>query len=477
MTSGSGFTMRTPSLLKTGSLPGAIAYSGTRSCHAPERGAELHTREMGSQATVEPGRERDVTVGRAVEVDLQRVGERLGIDVRGRPQHRDHVAFLHVFTVHREVGGREAAAERHRRERAEQLFDRGGEHGGVVDQLLTLLGMTGEVRHHVRQRRRHRVEPGDQQQEHDVEDLLATQTVAVDLDRQEAADQVVAGLVGGEAAIELGVQEVVHAPDDPVLIRLLLGGRCPLRADRRVLEFEEVVDHVGGQAHELEEDARRQRHAERLVELDLGLVDEPVDQLVGHVDDVRLEVRDDPWREQRIEELAELRVLGTVDLQRDEWTLVPEDALVVVPGGHPRAAHDVAALRGREEVGHLRDGDDTVLTERARLLDLEEDRARFLDRERLEVEGSDPAGVTALGGLVHVLLLRGIGHRSAPRCEYLTLGLERARFCPRSVHHASFPASGRSIAPPPWRSAPPRACRTSAARRRRASRPARPGAR
>ena len=81
------------------------------------------------------------------------------------------------------------------------------------------------------------------------------------------------------------------------------------------------------------------------------------------------------------------------------------------PEVDPHAAHDVTTLRGGEEVGHLRDGDHAVLTERARLLDLEEDRARFLDRERVEVEGSDPAGVAALGGLARVLFLRRIGHR------------------------------------------------------------------
>ena len=68
-------------------------------------------------------------------------------------------------------------------------------------------------------------------------------------------------------------------------------GVAPCGADGRVLELEEVTEQVVGQAHELEEDARRQRNAERLVELDLRLIDEAVDQLVGDVGDVRLEVR------------------------------------------------------------------------------------------------------------------------------------------------------------------------------------------
>ena len=71
------------------------------------------------------------------------------------------------------------------------------------------------------------------------------QAVAVDLDGQEAADQIVAGVVGREATVELRVQVVVHAPDDlDAGTPSAPSGVSPLRADGRVLELEEVVDQV-----------------------------------------------------------------------------------------------------------------------------------------------------------------------------------------------------------------------------------------
>ena len=181
-----------------------------------------------------------------------------------------------------------------------------------------------------------------------------------------------------------------------------------------------------GQAHELEEDPRRQRHAERLVELDLGLIDEPVDQLVGDVGDMRLEVRDDPRREQRIEQLAVLRVLGAVDLQRDERSLVPEDALVVGPGGHAQllttSRRFVVARRSAIFVTTTtpssRNGPDCCISRKT--------APGSSTANASKSNGSDPAGVAALGGLVRVLLPASYRSSPAPRREATTLGLSPA---------------------------------------------------
>ena len=83
---------------------------------------------------------------------------------------------------------------------------------------LPLLGVLGEVGEHAVERGGHRVEPGDEEQEADVEDLLAGQPVAVDLAVEEAAEDVVAPL--GLALVEHALEVVVDR-----------GGRRPLVGD------------------------------------------------------------------------------------------------------------------------------------------------------------------------------------------------------------------------------------------------------
>ena len=52
---------------------------------------------------------------------------------------------------------------------------------GVVDELLPVLGVLREEGVRARERVAHRVEPGDEEQEADVEDVLARELLAVDL--------------------------------------------------------------------------------------------------------------------------------------------------------------------------------------------------------------------------------------------------------------------------------------------------------
>ncbi len=89
-------------------------------------------------------------------------------------------------------------------------------------------------------------------------------------------------------------------------------------ADDPVLEPDEEVEVVEGQAEQREEHHRRQWLAERVVELDLAVGDETVDELVGQRPHARGELRDDLRREQRVEELAVLRVRVAVEHERDE---------------------------------------------------------------------------------------------------------------------------------------------------------------
>ena len=69
---------------------------------------------------------------------------------------------------------------------------------GLFDDPAPRFGVLGEVAEEAVERRGDRVEPRDEEQEADVEDLFAGEPVAVDLDVQEVAEEVVA-LVGAPA--------------------------------------------------------------------------------------------------------------------------------------------------------------------------------------------------------------------------------------------------------------------------------------
>ena len=90
---------------------------------------------------------------------------------------------------------------------------------GFVDELAAVVGMLGEVAEEAVERGRHGVEAGDEEQEADVEDVVAGELVAVDLGVEELAQEVVAGRRGPlvEQALEVLVDRVGR--------RLLVGDR------------------------------------------------------------------------------------------------------------------------------------------------------------------------------------------------------------------------------------------------------------
>ena len=104
-----------------------------------------------------------------------------------------------------------------------------GRSGGIVEDPLALVGVPGQPVDDARQRRGHGVEPGEHEQERDVDDVFAGERLAVDLGGDEPADEVVTGLAARLAPVELGVEVLDHLrvggdavvvvgrPDDPVL--------------------------------------------------------------------------------------------------------------------------------------------------------------------------------------------------------------------------------------------------------------------
>ena len=214
-----------------------------------------------------------------------------------------------------------------RRLPAQELLDGVRDELGVLDELAPLLGVLGQEGEHAVERGRDRVEPGDEEEEADVEDVLAAEPVALDLGVEEVREQVVLPLV--LTLVEDLVEVVVDRVGDLLLVvaGLLRPVELPghvVRADDPVLHGEEAVELVERQAEQGEEDLGGERDGELLGEVHLAPVDEAVDEVVDERGDLVVHERHLARGEDRVEQLAELLVLRRVDLERDHRPLVLE---------------------------------------------------------------------------------------------------------------------------------------------------------
>jgi hypothetical protein len=101
------------------------------------------------------------------------------------------VALLHGTAGDLGVGDRSTDDAHDRRLPAEHLLDRGRDELGILDDLAAVVGVLGQVGEHAVEGGGDGVEAGDEEQEADVEDLVAGQAHAVDLGGEELAEQVV----------------------------------------------------------------------------------------------------------------------------------------------------------------------------------------------------------------------------------------------------------------------------------------------
>ena len=107
------------------------------------------------------------------------------------------------------LGGDTGCTSRHRRLPSQQLFDDCWNDGAVRDDLASMVRMLGEEGIKAAQRVAHGVQSGHDEQEADVEDLLPTQALAVDLGVQEARQHV------GLRICAPRVQDLVEVVVDP----------------------------------------------------------------------------------------------------------------------------------------------------------------------------------------------------------------------------------------------------------------------
>ena len=158
--------------------------------------------------------------------------------------------------------------DHHRGEPAQQLLDGGGDAARVVDEPLPLLGVGGEVLDHAVEGGRHRVEPAEQEQVADAEQLGLVERAAVDGGVDDLGQQACRRARARRSAIALA--EVVGDGVGGLLAdargALVVAGR-DVGPDRVVPPLEEHREVLVGQAHQRQEDARRQRRGELLVEV------------------------------------------------------------------------------------------------------------------------------------------------------------------------------------------------------------------
>ncbi|MFN8027024.1 MAG: hypothetical protein U0W40_11925 [Acidimicrobiia bacterium] len=296
----------------------------------------------------------DVTV----EAHVEAVGERGGVDVGRTDVHQDRVTDVHGAAADLRLDRREARYAGDRALPAQELLHRGGNDRRILRDHPLVLGMLREEREEAGERVGDGVETGDEEQEADVEDLLAGELLAVDLGREEVREDVVGRRL--LALVEDAVEERVDVLRGVALhLRVVLrGAALALRADDAVLHAQERGQLLPRQAHEAEEHRRRERHRELVGEVAVPPVGKGVEEPVEARGDVVLDRVHALRCEQRVEHFAVLRVVGRVDRQRDQRSHVAQRHAAAVRRREPlrvteRLVDRVARLDDHEAVHDL----------------------------------------------------------------------------------------------------------------------------
>ena len=192
---------------------------------------------------------------------------------------------------------------------AQRLLDHERRPRRIGLESLPFVGVIGELHHHVGEQAGRRLTPGDLDLTDDREHLGHTERSALDtvgrrqLGVEQIGEEVVARVVpsildlGGE--VLLLVDDVEFGGDT-----LVIGDRAPDRGDRRIGPTLELGLPGLGHLEDDRDGAHRQRHGERVEEVDATCAIEAVDQLVADRADRRFELLDPLGRERLRHELA-----------------------------------------------------------------------------------------------------------------------------------------------------------------------------
>ena len=268
-----------------------------------------------------PGPEGQV-LGVPGEVHVVGIGE-VGLVRVGRADaDADMVTLVHRAPTQLDVLLHHARDPGHRCLPPQQLLHRGRDDRGVLHDQPPLFRVLGQIREEALQRVGHRVEAGQEEEETDAEDLVIGQPVAARLGAGEHAQQILPRLLApvgqglGEEALNLAR---VHALIGLHFLQVVPGG-----TENPVLHPQEHRQFRHREPEQPQEDRRREGLGQCGGELAGPVLDETVDQLVHQACDVRLDQVHPLRSEDRVQQLAVLRVLRWVHLQRDERHGLPE---------------------------------------------------------------------------------------------------------------------------------------------------------
>lgn len=204
--------------------------------------------------------------------------------------------------------------------------------------------------------------PAIKNEEADVEDVVLGQPFAIDLRGQEPRDDVVSGALGAlvdeRAEVVVDLESRPHHDVVAVLTFELVA------VEDAVAQAQEHAQLLLGQTHQAEEHRRREDLGEFLGEVALAAVDESVDEPVDPTRDVGLLLVHATRCEEGVEDLAVLRVVRRVDVERDQAADVAETQVdlgreqLVMPehelgDASLEAQCQVACVHKADGLGHL----------------------------------------------------------------------------------------------------------------------------
>src|SRR5262249_33440230 len=148
--------------------------------------------QVGAETAVRTSAERAVPVRVAVEVHQLRIGEFGGVRVRCAEQRTDPFALADGASAYLDVLYGDPSDAGHRRLPAQQPFDSSSQDVGLLEEVVTVVGVARQVHEEAVERVGDCVQPRDQEQEANVEQLLAGQRLPADVRRDHRGQHVVA---------------------------------------------------------------------------------------------------------------------------------------------------------------------------------------------------------------------------------------------------------------------------------------------
>ena len=340
---------------------------------------DLEPRQIGAETEVLADSEADVRIGRAV--DLERVGvfEHGLVSVRRGIEQTEVLAGRDLLAVQLEIlDGRPAELD-HRRGPADDLLRRLRDEREIRPELRELSRVLDQSEHPAARGVAGRLVAGDDEKREVGEQLEGRDLAAPEIGVREDAHDVIGGIrrPGPSFGDHLGKVDVHLLEREPHLLARVTAADLVLRIARAgdlVRPFEHPAPVAPRDAEHVGEDRESERGREILDEVDLALLCDLVDEVVGDPFDLGAPACDRAGREPGAREIPILGVVGRIHVQE-----MSEDRAVglrrvrrraVGKDGDARRVSELRRLlREPDDVGAAGDGPETGARSHVEILD------------------------------------------------------------------------------------------------------------